>query len=516
MIDRKGFGRCPLRRDARIFAVVALTFGAACAPQTTPSLDGGVLPRDAAPPTVAPDPKGPNFAPIMSRQDHEGYLGDLDAVVRRGVLRVITRNNSTSYFIYRGVQAGFSYELARIWAEELGVRLEMVVPPTGRDLIPWLLQGKGDVILADVSPNTPRADMVRLTRPYMVTPYVVVTRKGSAPQIDTLDDLARTTVTVSPSSSAIKHMRALSRQTPHSFHVQAALESWETEDLLDQLAAGELSAVVAQKRIVDVEMLFRDDLEIAMHLPEAEHAAGIAVRRQDLGLFRAAEQFRRRHYRGMVFNMLYRKYHQNRRRAERVRSETWRGDVSGALSPWDAAFKDAAAENQIDWRLLVAMAYQESRFRARAESPFGAVGLMQLLPRTAAEMGVTRPFDPLQSIQGGARYLRMLMDRYDTPDITRADAIRFALAAYNVGPGHVDDARLLADQVGKDANVWFGHVETAMHLLSKPRHYRKARFGYCRGEEPVRYVDEIQSRFEAYASATEPLATTSVFSDLEP
>jgi membrane-bound lytic murein transglycosylase F len=464
---------------------------------------------------VAPK-RGPNFAPIMSRQEGEGLVGDLDAIVARGVLRVITRNNSTSYFIYRGVQAGFSYELAKIWAEELGLRLEMVVPPTGRDLIPWLLQGKGDVIIADVARSTPRADRVRLTQPYMVSPFVVVTRKGSAPAIKTLEDLAKITITVSPSSSAIKRMRDLSRDTPHSFHVQAALQSMETEDLLDQLAAGELAAVVAQKRIADVELLFRNDLEIAMHLPGAEHAAGIAVRRDNPNLFRAAEQFRRRHYRGMVFNMLYRKYHQNRRRAERVRAETWRADASGALSPWDPVFQNAAVENQIDWRLLVAMAYQESRFRPRAESPFGAVGLMQLLPRTAAEMGVRNPYSPEQSIAGGARYLRMLMDRYEAPQISAADQVRFALAAYNVGPGHVDDARILAEAQGLSPNIWFGQVEKAMALLSRPRHYRRAQFGYCRGEEPIRYVEAIQTRFEAYASATEPLASTSAFSDRAP
>jgi membrane-bound lytic murein transglycosylase F len=122
---------------------------------------------------------------------------------------------------------------------------------------------------------------------------------------------------------------------------------------------------------------------------------------------------------------------------------------------------------------------------------------MQLMPSTAAELGVTKIDDPRQNVEAGARYLRKLIDAF-ADELPLKERIRFSLAAYNVGRGHVDDARALARQLGYDANRWFGHTEKAMKLLSKPRYYQDAKHGYCRGEEPVHYVSQIQTRYDAY------------------
>ena len=133
----------------------------------------------------------------------------------------------------------------------------------------------------------------------------------------------------------------------------------------------------------------------------------------------------------------------------------------------------------------------------------GAVGVMQLLPSTAKELGCDHPEEPRPAIRAAARYLGKLMKRcQDEPAVALKDRVRFALAAYNAGPGHLDDARLLAKQQGLDGNRWFGHVEKAMLLLTKPKHYQAAAHGFARGDETVRYVSEIQTRYDAYVELT--------------
>lgn len=484
------------------FAALLWLSSLACTEEPTERARAG--PPDAAP-SAAPDAGADleeTFADALTGHRRQRYVADLDEIKRRGVLRVITRNNSTSYFLYRGVEAGFHYELAKLFADELGVRVEMVVPRASRDMVPWLLEGRGDIIIGGLATDAPRTTRVKMTRPYLHTSLVVVTRKGRVPEIKSLDDLSLATLLVRPSSSAMKRLRQLSRKLGRGFHIRAAVETLETEDVLDLVAAGEVDAAVLERRIVDVELLHRDDVVIALELPTEPVVAGFAVHPESEQLLRAADDFLRRHYRGTLFNILYRRYHQSARRAAAVRDEELRADRSGRLTPWDDVFRDAAKLPGIDWRLLVAQAYQESRLDPKAVSPFGAQGLMQLMPGTAKEVGVTDPFDPKQSIYGGARYMAKLMRRYDEPGVELKDRVRFALAAYNVGPGHLDDARRLAEESGLDRNRWFGNVEKALLLLSKPRYFRRARYGYCRGEEPVRYVSQIQARYDAYVALT--------------
>ena len=164
--------------------------------------------------------------------------------------------------------------------------------------------------------------------------------------------------------------------------------------------------------------------------------------------------------------------------------------------------KREAAAHGFDWPLIVAQMYQESRFDPRARSPAGAIGLMQLLPRTAREFGVGNPRDPEQSIRAGVAYLAWLHSRFES-ELAVEDRLWFALAAYNAGFGHVSDARKLAGgELGLDPDRWFDNVEEAMRLLSKRAYHRKTRHGYVRGHEVVKYVREIRERYRSYLQAT--------------
>jgi membrane-bound lytic murein transglycosylase F len=159
--------------------------------------------------------------------------------------------------------------------------------------------------------------------------------------------------------------------------------------------------------------------------------------------------------------------------------------------------KRYADQHDFDWRLIVAQIYEESGFDPRARSFAGAVGLLQVLPRTAREVGHTDLLDPETNIRAGLTYLSWVRERFEE-NLPIRDRMWFTLAAYNVGPGHVRDARRLAVQKGLNPDQWFDNVERAMLLLSRPEYARNARHGYCRGSEPVQYVREIRSRYEAY------------------
>ena len=466
------------------------------APRVAP-LDPRVL--DEEPDADDPRDSQARFAKALTGHRRQVYVGDLEDIKSRGVIRVLTRNNSTSYFLYKGVEAGFDYEIARWLAKELGVRLEMVVAPTRRELVPWLLDGKGDVIIAGFSTESSRADRVHLTRPYLETPWVVVTNKEAAAIDDKAELASIGQIVIKPSSGALARLRALA--VP-SLQIKAAIETKESEDLLDAVGDGEVAACVIEERIAKVELLHRDDVRVAFTVPGGDDAEAWAVRKEDHKLWAALDDFLAEHRKDVDWNVTYAKYHSSFARTAAVRDDSVRADRDGRLSPWDDLFTKAAESADLDWRLLAAQAYQESRFDPQAHSPFGAVGVMQLLPSTSKELGCGAPLDPPCAIGAAAKFLSKLMKRYDAPNVALKDRVRFSLAAYNVGPAHLDDARTLAATQGLDENRWFGNVEKAMMLLSKPKYYQGAPHGFARGDEPVRYVSEIQTRYDNYVGLT--------------
>ena len=440
----------------------------------------------------------------------ERFTGDLDGILRRGELRVLTRNNAVSYYLHQGTPRGFDYDLARMLAEDLGVRLVMVVPPSRQDLIPWLLDGRGDVIAASLTITPARAEQVAFTRPYLYVHEVVVQRAGEAP-IASLEDLAGRTIHVHGGSSHYRTLRRLKRMV--DFKIASVPEDLEMEAIVEKVARGEFDLTVADEHVAKVEMTWRDDIRADFVLPLFEEAGAgaahegaakddrhkkpiaFAVRPDARKLKRRIDRFVARTYRGLEYNMARRRYFQNKKFIRQAKAE--RATVAGRLSPYDDLLKKYSARYGLDWRLMAALAYQESRFDPKAESWVGAKGIFQVMPATARELGFDDLEDPEEGIHAGIRYFSRILERLD-PTIPFRQRVRFALAAYNAGVGHVSDARRIARRKGWDANRWFGNVERAMLLLQKPRYYRRARYGYCRGAETVRYVSEIQNRYDNY------------------
>lgn len=434
----------------------------------------------------------------------ETYRADLAEIKRRGVLRVLTRNGPTSYFLHRGRQVGFDYEIARLFAERLGVRLEIVIPPERSQLIPWLLEGRGDLIAASMTVTPARAAEVRFSRPYLFVDEVLVGAQG-AESPTSLEALAGKTVVVRRGSSHLETLRDLERRGIAVKIVEAPEED-ETSALIAQVAAGEIAYTVADSHHLAIERAYGVPVEAGLVLtPHAEpsqrgaRAIAFAIRPTDRALLAAASTFVEGTYRGLEYNLAHRRYFEVERRGGSARLPAAGPAKTGTISPYDALFRRYGERYHLDWRLIAAQAFVESGFDPKAKSWVGALGLMQVMPRTGAELGFTRLEDPEIGVHAGVLYLSRLIERVDAR-LPFRQRVRLALAGYNAGMGHVADARRIARLEGWDPDRWFGHVERAMLLLEKPAYARKAASGYCRGREPVDYVSRIQTLYDAYVS----------------
>ena len=430
---------------------------------------------------------------------------DLEGIRKRGVLRVLTRNSPVTYFLHRGEQAGFDYQMAKLAADALKVRLEVVVPPTYDQLIPWLKEGRGDVIAAALTATEERAKEVAFSKPYLYMDEVLVQRTGAAKPAS-LEELKGRVVHLRRFSSHFASLSALAAH--HGFTLVEEPEDMDTETLIDRVARGEIPYTVTDSHILAAERVYRDDVEAALTVPglgapsgkDGHYGIAFAVRQENPKLRAFLDGFVQKTYRGVDYNIARRRYFEGHR--SEVPATMAAGAIDGAISPYDSLVQAYSARYGLDWRLMVAQMFQESRFDPMARSWVGAQGLFQVMPGTGKELGFRKLEDPDQGIHAGVKYMHQLIGRI-APEIPFKQRLRFALASYNAGLGHVLDARRLAQEQGLDPNRWFGNVEKAMLLLEKPKYYRRARHGYCRGSEPVKYVSEIQTRYGNYTAVVQ-------------
>jgi membrane-bound lytic murein transglycosylase F len=240
----------------------------------------------------------------------------------------------------------------------------------------------------------------------------------------------------------------------------------------------------------------RQDVRVAFSLSPEPREIAFAVRRENEQLKGFLDQFASELVGSLELNDARARYFFPSLGPVPVPERPSRG---GRLTPYDEILQKHSKHYGLDWRLMAAQAYQESRLDPRARSWAGATGLFQILPSTALELGFEDVGSPEAGIEAGTKLMHLLLERLD-PRIELKHRIRFALAAYNAGWGHLSDARRLAAEQGLDPDRWFGQTEKAMLLLSQPRYYQRARHGYVRGGETVQYVSQIQNRYDHYVA----------------
>ncbi len=432
------------------------------------------------------------LAQQFTRQSQQAFTDDLPGLKERRRLRMITRNNALTYFIHRGRQVGFEYELIKEFADRHALRLDIVIPESHADLLAYLNEGKGDVVAAAMTITEERRAQAAFTLPYNEVDELVVVR-AEEDSIASLQDLVGRTIHVRQSSSFYTTLIAFA-DSIEGLQIAALPDSIETEDILAGVEEGRYDVTLCDSNLLDVELAYGRQLKAAFSIKPT--ALGWAVREDNPALLAALNQYVKEEKGGLFFNMMKKRYFENKRTIAKAK-DSLRVDLSGRLSPYDELVKKYARQYGQDWRLITAQMYQESKFDPQAISWVGARGLMQIMPVTGLELGVTDLHDPEENIHAGVKYMSQLVNRFDS-NIPIEERTRLALAAYNVGYGHVLDARRLARENGWNPNQWFGHVEQAMRLLANPAYHERARYGFCRCGQPVHYVGNIQSMYDAY------------------
>ncbi len=447
-------------------------------------------------------PKGTRFdGPQLKR--------DLAELKKDGVLKAIAIYNSTEYFLYRGEPMGFEYELLQELAEHLGLELEMVVAKNVNELFDLLNSGAGDIIASGLTITEARQQVIRFTDYLYTTHQALVQRRpenwrqlpGYAIDKQLVSDviaLIGDTVHIPHHSSYYERLINLQQEIGGRIYIDTAIGEANTDDLIRAVVEGEIDYTIADYNIAAVNQTYYPILDIETPVSFSQRIAW-ALRKNSPQLHQSVNEWIAQFRKKDLYYLLYNKYFKNKKSyRRRIRSEFYSRN-SGKISPYDSLIRQFADTLNWDWRLFASLIYQESRFDPAATSWAGALGLMQMMPSTAGDLGVDNPSDPLANISGGTQYLLDLEEYFlAIPDSLQR--IKFVMASYNCGLGHVLDAQRLTEKFGGNPLQWDHQVEKYLLEMSSSKYFRDpvVRYGFVRGEEPYHYVRDIFLRYQHY------------------
>ncbi len=413
----------------------------------------------------------------------------LDRVRASGKITLLTRNNANCYYLYRDKPAGFEYELAKAFSTSLGVKLEILVVEWN-DLFDMLNSDRADFLAAGVTITPARAELVDFSAPYMAIQQQVIVHRNNR-SIRQLSDLRGRTVHVRENTTYHERLKSLNRQ--EGLDIRIILhDDVPTEELIRQVAENDIGITVADSNIALLNRRYFPDITLAFPLEQEEHL-GWAVGKGDRALLEHIDAFILQAKEDGTYRRLYDRYYGDVDFFDYVDLKQFHRRIEKRLPEFLPAIREASAEAGFDWRLISAVIYQESHLNPNARSHTGVRGLMQVTRETAAEMGIDNRLDPSQSIRAGVGYLKNIYDRWETlPGETR---LRFSLASYNIGIGHVQDAQDLAENMGMNPRSWVS-MEVVLPLLRIKKYYRQTRHGYARGTEPVRFVQRVLTYYD--------------------
>jgi len=400
-----------------------------------------------------------------------------------GTVTALTRNNGHCYYIYRGNPMGFEYDLAKAFSRYLRADLK-VVTPSWEKLAKAFSFGKGDFIAASFTITESRKKLMDFSGAYLTVQQQVIIHARNN-HIRKIEDLNGKTIHVRRGTSYEERLNELKKG---GLRIEIKLyEDTPTEELIRMVAEREIEITIADSHIALLNRRYYPDMKIAFPISEPQSLAW-AVRKGDKKLLKEINAFFKQIKQDGTFKKIYERYYANTEFFDYLDLKKYHLRLKTRLPRYKMNIQQAAEKNGFDWRLIAAVIYQESHFNPRARSFTGVLGLMQLTQNTAREVGVRNRRDPKQSIEGGVRYLKKLYQRYDKAK--NPDRLLITLASYNVGHGHIQDAQEIAVQRNLDPNSW-PVLEQILPLLRYPKYYKKTKYGYCRGTEPVRFVNKI-------------------------
>ena len=424
----------------------------------------------------------------------------LERIKEDGVLRVVTRNSPATYFQDRNGETGFEYELVKRFADDLGVKLEIETADNLDDLFDQLGKPNGPVLAAaGLVSSEQRKQQVRFSHAYLeVTPQIIYRNGQSRPT--NAADLVGKKIMVLKGSTHAEQLAELKKQYPGIEYDES--DAVEVVDLLRMVDEGQIDLTLVDSNEVAMNQVYFPNVRVAFDLGDARSQRWAVAAGEDNSLLNEINAYLDKVEKNGTLQRLKDRYYGHVDVLGYVGAYTFAQHLQQRLPKYEKFFKDAAKKEQVDWRLLAAMGYQESLWQPTVTSKTGVRGLMMLTQNTAQAMGVSNRLDAQQSIMGGAKYLALIKSELDD-DIEEPDRTWFALAAYNVGGGHLDDARKLAKKEGLNPNKWLD-VKKMLPRLAQKQWYSKTRYGYARGGEPVHFVANIRRYYDILTWATQP------------
>ncbi len=459
------------------------------------------------------------MARCTSNHSAEDFLNDdpiPTAMETHGKLVALIDNNLSSYYIYKGQPRGFEYELLKWFCKDHDLTLELKIIPTFDYIIDSLTAGAGDIAAANLSITKERLERVRFSPPILKSRMVLVqrlpknhlllSRKELQKQIvtDALD-LDGTTIHVHRGSTFYVRLQNYAHENGLNIQLIEADPELETDMLIKMVAEGFIDYTVVDENIARLQGYLYPNLHLETPLSLSQGIAW-ATRKDSDSLNVMLTNWVQENKDSRKFQAIYQKYFYPSRSTIADIQSSFNLGQGGEISPFDDLIKKHAKKIDVDWRFLAAIIYHESRFDPEAQSPFGAAGLMQVVPNTAQRFGVAPEeiLDPDRNIAAGAGFVKYLYSYWRKKLKNPTDLDKFVLASYNVGLGHVIDARMLAEKHGLDQDLWDDHVEEMLLKKSNPDYYNDTvvKHGYCRGNEPVQYVNRVMDYFQQYKNIT--------------
>jgi len=434
---------------------------------------------------------------------------DLDAIKKDGVLKALVVYSSTSYFLYKGQAMGFEYDLLQQLADHLNLKLEIIISDNLDTEFEVLNRGDVDLIAHGMTITNQRKWEVDFTEYLYLTKQVLVQKKPDNYRnmswstlqkhlihdaIELIDD----TVSVRRNSAYYERLQSLSNEIGGTIYIDTLDSQLSTGEIIELVKNGKIRYTIADENLAKINASSNPNLNIDVPISFSQRIAWV-TRKKSKNLRAVVNDWIKSQRKKEGYNVIYNKYFNNKRSFKRRVKSDYYSLKNKQISTYDQLIKIHATNIGIDWRLLASQVYQESRFNPSAESWAGASGLMQIMPETAESLGIIDLLDPHESIKGGTTYLNQMYRRFDT--ITdETNRIKFALASFNCGYGHVRDAQRLAEYKGLDPNIWTDNVEEAIYALRLAKNYKKSfiKYGYVRGSEPVTYVEQIFERYNHY------------------
>ena len=413
----------------------------------------------------------------------------LEQIKASGKLQVVSRNSPTTFFIDKGNPTGFEFALASLFAADLGVELVMTPAFSLADIFVTLTRGEADFAAAGLSLTGEREAVYPHSSPYyQLRPQVVYKAGNYKPR--QLEDLEDMSIVVLADSSHSRSLDAL-KHGGFSTLTWHEVDEADSMELLERVNNGDAELAIIDSNEFEVQQRLYPRLKVAFDLGATLDMVWYLPPESDnVSLLAAMDDFLNRLTADGTLEKMKEEHFGNSQIISRIGSHTFNRNMQQILPQYQQLIEQVALEYQIEWPLLAAIAYQESHWDPMAESPTGVRGMMMLTVPTAKEVGVTDRLDAGQSLRGGARYLKQIKRRLPD-DIYEPDRTYMALAAYNIGRGHLEDARLLTDRQGGDPHLW-SDVMLRLPQLQNSKYYQTVRHGYARGQEAATYVQNIR------------------------